>query len=139
VPAPYGAPVSALKQFLQRVPAEATWLGVDVAAEDAGLVRGLRVVSLVPNGPAGQAGLRPGKDSAQADVIVAVDGSPVTTPPALNEAVRARTAGDQVELLVFGMGRYRTVSVKPRPAPELTTPPTFTAKPPAPPTPNPYR
>lgn len=139
VPSPYGAPISALKQFLQRVPAEATWLGVDAATEDAGGVRGVRVVSVVPNGPASVAGLRPGRDAAQADIIVAVDGSPVTTPSALNEAVRARTATDQVELLLFGMGRYRTVSVKPRPAPQLTVPPAFTPKPPPAPTPNPYR
>jgi serine protease Do len=139
VPAPYGAPVTALKQFLQRVPAEATWLGVDAATEDAGAVRGVRVVSVVPNGPADVSGVRPGKDAAQADIIVAVDGSPVSTPTALNEAVRARTAGDQVELLLFGLGRYRSVQVRPRPAPELTVPPTFTPKTPTPPTPNPYR
>ncbi|MDF3070736.1 MAG: HtrA family serine protease [Polyangiaceae bacterium] len=139
VPAPYGAPVTALKQFLQRVPAEATWLGVDAATEDAGAVRGVRVVSVVPNGPASVAGLRPGRDAAEADVIVAVDGSPVATPGALNEAVRARTATDQVELLLFAMGRYRSVSVKPRPAPQLTVPPNFTPKPAPAPTPNPYR
>jgi S1-C subfamily serine protease len=139
VPAPYGAPVTALKQFLQRVPAEATWLGVDAATEDAGAVRGVRVISVVPNGPADVAGVRPGRDTEQADVIVAVDGSPVATPSALNEAVRGRTVGDRVELLLFGLGRYRSVSVKPRPAPELTVPPTFTPKQPAPPTPNPYR
>lgn len=139
VPAPYGAPVSALKQFLQRVPAEATWLGVDAATEDGGAVRGVRVVSVVPNGPASVAGVRPGRDASEADIIVAVDGSPVGTPSALNEAVRARTATDQVELLLFGMGRYRSVSVKPRPAPQLTVPPTFTPKPPPSPTPNPYR
>jgi serine protease Do len=139
VPAPYGAPVSALKQFLQRVPAEATWLGVDAAAEDGGAVRGVRVVSVVPNSPAAVAGIRPGPDSSQADLVVAVDGSPVGTPSALNEAIRARVAGDSVELLLFGLGRYRHVTVKPRPAPQLTVPPQFTPKAPKPPTPNPYR
>lgn len=139
VPAPYGAPVSALKQFLQRVPAEATWLGVDAAAEDGGAVRGVRVVSVVPGSPAAVAGVRPGPDAAQADLVVAVDGTPVATPSALNEAIRARVAGDSVELLLFGLGRYRHVTVKPRPAPQLTVPPQFTPKAPKPPTPNPYR
>ena len=129
VPAPYGAPVSALKQFLQRVPAEATWLGVEAAAEQTSAVRGLRVVSVIPGSPAAIAGLRPGKDAAQADIVIAVDGTPVATPADLNEAVRARTPGDKVELLLFGMGRYRHVSVQPRPAPQLTAPPAFTPKP----------
>ncbi len=139
VPAPYGVPVPALKQFLQRVPAEATWLGVEAATEDTGAVRGVRVVSVIPNSPAELAGVRPGRDAAQADLIIAVDGAPVSTPADLNEAVRARTTGDHVDLLLFGLGRYRSVSVKPRPAPQLTVPPTFTPKPVPSPTPNPYR
>jgi len=139
VPAPYGAPVSAIKQFLQRVPAEATWLGVDAAADEANGVRGVRVVSVVPDSPAAAAGVRPGKDPAQADLIIAVDGTPVTTPSALNEAVRARTTGDFVELLLFGLGRYRHVSIKPRPAPQLVAPPYVAPKPGNPRVPNPYR
>ena len=138
-PAPYGAPVGALKQFLQRVPTEATWLGVDVASDDANGVHGVRVVSIMPNSPAAAAGVRPGKSPAEADLIVAVDGAPVATPSALNEAVRARTTGDSVELLLYGLGRYRHVSIKPRPAPELVTPPYVAPKPGKPRVPNPYR
>jgi serine protease Do len=138
-PAPYGAPVAAIKQFLQRVPAEATWLGVDAAADEASGVRGLRVVSVVPNSPAAAAGIRPGKDPTEADLIVAVDGAPVTTPSALNEAVRARTTGDSVELLLYGLGRYRHASIKPRAAPQLVAPPYVAPKPGKPRVPNPYR
>ena len=139
VPAPYGAPVSALKQFLQRVPTEATWLGVEVASDEANGVHGVRVVSIVPDSPAAAAGIRPGKSPAQADLLVAVDGAPVATPSALNEAVRARTTGDSVELLLYGLGRYRHVSIKPRPAPELVTLPYVAPKPGKPRVPNPYR
>jgi serine protease Do len=139
VPAAYGAPVSALKQFLQRVPAEATWLGINAAADATQTVQGVRVVSVVPSSPAAVGGVRPGPSAAEADLIVAVDGAPVTTPAALNEAVRARTVGDSVELLIFGMGRYRHVTVKPRPAPQLTQPPYVAPKPGKPRTPNPYR
>jgi S1-C subfamily serine protease len=139
VPAPYGAPVSALKQFLQRVPAEATWLGVEAAADEANGVHGVRVVSVAPDSPAAAAGLRPGNDPSQADLVVAVDGSPVTTPSALNEAVRARTTGDSVELLLYGLGRYRHVSLKPLPAPQLVTLPYVAPKPAKPRLPNPYR
>ena len=139
VPAPYGAPVSALKQFLQRVPAEAVWLGVEAASDETGGVRGVRVISVVPNSPAASAGLRPGKDVTQADLIVAVDGTPITNTNELNEAVRSRTANDSVELLLYGLGRYRNTHVKPRPAPQLTAPPYVAPKPGKPRLPNPYR
>jgi serine protease Do len=139
-PAPYAAPVSALKRFLQRVPAQAAWLGIDGASDERGNVRGVRVVSVAPASPAAKGGLRPG-GPLEADLIVAVDGAPVTTPQDLNDAVRAHTTGEDVELLLFGLGRYRHVSIKPSAAPELAQPP-YVAPPPAPPkssTPNPYR
>jgi S1-C subfamily serine protease len=139
VPAPYGAPIPAVKQFLQRVPAEATWLGVEVASDETRGVHGVRVVSVIPNSPAAMAGVRPGADANMADLVVAVDGSPVSTPAELNEAVRARTTGDSIQLLLFGLGRYRQVAVKPRPAPQLTAPPYAAPKPGKPRTPNPYR
>jgi S1-C subfamily serine protease len=139
VPAPYGVPVAALRQFLRNVPAEAAWLGVEAAGDAAQGVKGLRVVAVAPGGPGAVAGLRAGNDANQADLIVAVDGAPVATPAELNEAVRARTTADMVELLLYGMGRYRIVAVKPRPAPELTTQPYVVPKPPKPPAPNPYR
>lgn len=139
VPAPYAAPVPALKQFLLRVPSEATWLGVDVAHDETRGVHGVRVVSVIPNSPAAMAGLRPGAEAVMADLIVAVDGTPVASPGELNEAVRARTTGDNIELLLFGLGRYRQVTVKPRPAPQLTAPPYAAPKPGKPRTPNPYR
>jgi S1-C subfamily serine protease len=139
VPAPYGVPIPALKQFLQRVPAEATWLGIDAATDESRGVRALRVVAVTPDSPAAAAGLRPGKDAGAADLIIAVDGVPVGTPAELNEAVRARTTGDSIDLLLFGMGRYRHVSIKPRPAPQLVKQPYVAPKPTKPRTPNPYR
>lgn len=118
VPAPYGAPVSALKQFLQRVPTEATWLGLEAAADESSAVRGVRVVALLsPDGPAALVGVRAGKDPTQADLILAVDGVPVATPAELNAALRAHGSGDSVELLLFGLGRYRNVAIRPLPAP----------------------
>lgn len=138
-PGPYGAPVSALKQFLKGVPAQAAWLGVEVVGDELKGVRGARVSAVIPDSPAAVAGLRPGSSAAQADLIVAVDGMPVASLVELNEAVRSRAAGDSIELLLFGMGRYRHVSVKPRPAPELIKPPYVSPKPTKPRTPNPYR
>jgi serine protease Do len=138
-PAPYGAPVTALKQFLRSVPAEASWLGVEVVGDELKGVRGVRVSAVAQDSPAAAAGLRPGSSAAQADLIVAVDGAPVASLVELNEAVRSRVAGDSIELLLFGMGRYRHVSVKPRPAPERILPPVVAPKPTKPRTPNPYR
>lgn len=125
IPVGYGVPIAVLKQFLQRVPAEATWLGLEAAADESGTMRGVRVASLSPDGPAAQAGIRPGKDASQADLILAVDGTPVTTPAELNAALQARPSGSAVELLLFGLGRYRHVSLRPRPAPGA--PPSGTA------------
>jgi serine protease Do len=138
-PAPYGAPVTALKQFLRSVPAEASWLGIEVVGDELKGVRGVRVSAVAQDSPAAAAGLRPGSSAAQADLIVAVDGAPVASLVELNEAVRARAAGDSIELLLFGMGRYRHVSVKPRPGPEPIKPPIAAPKPTKPRTPNPYR
>lgn len=139
VPAPYGAPVTALKQFLRSVPAEASWLGVEVVGDELKGVRGVRVSAIAQDSPAAAAGLRPGSSAAQADLIVAVDGAPVASLVELNDAVRSRATGDSIELLLFGMGRYRHVSVKPRPGPELIKPPVVAPKPTKPRTPNPYR
>lgn len=138
VPTPYGAPVTAIKQFLQRVPAEASWLGIAVAADEVSGIRGARVVSVSPNGPAAVAGLRPGASPIDADLVVAVDGAPIASAAALTDAVRAHQGGDGVELLVFGLGRYRHVSIRPRALPDTGLPFRFpTARPPR--LPNPYR
>ncbi len=141
VPSPYGAPVAALKQFLQRAPAEAAWLGIEGVTDESRGVRTVRVLAITPDSPAAAAGLRPGKDATQADLIVAVDGKPVGTPAELNEAVRARASTDSIELLLFGMGRYRRVAVRPRPAPQLVKTPYVVppAEPAKRPTPNPDR
>ncbi|WP_459642746.1 S1C family serine protease [Kineococcus sp. NUM-3379] len=50
--------------------------------------------AVAPGGPADRAGLREG------DVVLAVDGRPVTTPEELIVAIRSREPGDTVRLLV---------------------------------------
>jgi serine protease Do len=119
---PYGVPVSAVKAFLRTVPANAVppapWLGIQGVADDVGPVRGVRVIGVHPKSPAAAAGLRGGADKGAADVVFAVDGSPVTTPEALAEAINQHAVGDSVQLLLFGGGKFRQVSLALRPAPD---------------------
>jgi serine protease Do len=50
-------------------------------------------------------------------MILAVDGTPVSTPEELAEVVRAHAVGEKVPLTLLGQGKYRTVTVTLRPAP----------------------
>jgi serine protease Do len=119
---PFGVPVSAIKAFLRTVPANAVppapWLGIQGAADDVGPVRGVRVISVHPRSPAAAAGLKGGNDKSKADVVAAVNGAPVTSPEALAEAINAHAVGDSVELLLFGGGKFRQVSLTLRPSPD---------------------
>jgi serine protease Do len=119
---PFGVPVSALKAFLRTVPANAVppapWLGIQGVAEDAGPVRGVRVSGVNPRSPAAAAGLKAGSSAKDADVVIAVDGLPVGTPEALSDTINRRAVGDSVELLLFGNGKFRRVSLVLRAAPE---------------------
>jgi serine protease Do len=77
------------------------WLGVQISAlnEDLdvreivpGVPEGVVVERIVPNGPASRSQLRP------ADVIVAVEGHPVSTAQQLRNEIRARNLGTAVTL-----------------------------------------
>jgi serine protease Do len=108
-----GIPVGAVREFLGKAPQSAaiptTWIGVDGVAEDTGSVRGVRVQSA--RGPAATAGLRAGKDAKSGDLIVAVDAVPVTTPEALKESIENHAVGDTIDVLVFGGGRFRHLTL----------------------------
>jgi serine protease Do len=119
---PYGVPVTAIRAFLRVAPASAVppaaWLGIQGVGEDAGAARGVRIVSVHPASPAGAAGLHGGNSAANADVVVAVDGVPVQTPEALAENVSRHAVGDSIQLLVFGSGRFRELTLALRAAPD---------------------
>ncbi|AKT36138.1 S1C family serine protease [Chondromyces crocatus] len=136
-PVAFGAPMEAIRNFLRSVPPTAVqpsgWLGIQGIGETGPLAKGVRVTGVHPGGPAEEAKLKGGEKGA-ADMILAVDGIPVTSPEALSDAVRTHAVGEKIPLIVLGSdGRYRQVAVTLRAAPDAKA---TSAKPqPAPSTP----
>ena len=97
-------------------------------SETSGIAKGVRVVSVHPDSPAAEAQLK-GGEKAMSDVILAVDGAPVTSPEALAEAIRAHGIGEKVPLTVFTQGKYRQVTIVLRAAPDAKAAPAAPANP----------
>jgi serine protease Do len=120
-PVAYGAPIGAIKTFLRNVPATAVapsaWLGIQGVSENGSIAKGVRVLVVHPESPADEAKLK-GGDRASSDVILAVDGVPVTTPETLADAVHAHAIGEKIPLTIFSEGKYKTVNVTLKAAPE---------------------
>jgi S1-C subfamily serine protease len=116
----------------QQAPAPAsggTWLGIngvtltrdlnrllDLASRE----RGVLVVSVAPDSPAEEAGLRGGDTSETlndqeimvgGDVIVALDGEDITSIEQLAETIQSKEAGDEIELIVLRGGEEQTLTV----------------------------
>lgn len=68
--------------------------------------KGAIVADLVPGGPASKAGVQTG------DVVVAVNGDPVTNSRELTRGVAKGRPGDPIRLEVFRDGRKRVIDVK---------------------------
>ena len=86
------------------------------------MAKGVRVLVVHPESPAEEAKIK-GGDRTESDVILAVDGVPVTTPEALADAIRAHGVGEKVPLTLFSQGKYREVTVVLRAAPEPSAAP----------------
>ncbi|WP_437286909.1 S1C family serine protease [Sorangium sp. So ce406] len=131
-PVAYGAPISAIRGFLRAVPATAVqpaaWLGIQGVSEASPVAKGVRVTVVHPESPADEARLQ-GGDRAASDMILAVNGVPVTSPEALSDAIRTHAVGEKVPLLLLSRGKYRQVTVLLRAAPD---PKAAAAKKPAP-------
>ncbi|AUX26528.1 hypothetical protein SOCEGT47_070980 [Sorangium cellulosum] len=119
-PVAYGAPIAAIRAFLRIVPATAVapaaWLGIQGVSEAAPVAKGVRVTEVHPGSPADEAQLKGGARN-ESDMILAVDGVPVTSPEALADAIRARAVGEKVPLTLLSGGKYRQVTVLLRAAP----------------------
>ncbi|TKD00195.1 S1C family serine protease [Polyangium fumosum] len=120
-PVAFGIPMNAIRGFLRSVPptavAPAAWLGIQGSSEVGMFAKGVRVQSIHPDSPAAEAKLK-GGDASVSDMIVAVDGVPVTSPEQLAEVIRTHAVGEKVPLTVFGQGKYRQVTVVLRQAPD---------------------
>lgn len=120
-PVAFGIPINAVRSFLRAVPATAVapaaWLGIQGSSEIGTFAKGVRVQSIHPDSPAAEAKLK-GGDPSVSDMIVAVDGVPVTSPEQLAEVIRTHAVGEKVPLVVFGQGKYRQVTVVLRQAPD---------------------
>ena len=75
------------------------------AAAEGGVPEGLFVQSVVPGGPAAQAGLR------QGDVITKINGEPATSTVQLQELTLTKRPGDTVQLEYWRDGQTTTVTV----------------------------
>lgn len=131
-PVAFGAPIAAIKNFLRTVPPSAVppaaWLGIQGVAETSGVAKGVRVLGVHPQSPAEEAKIK-GGDRSESDIILAVDGAPVTTPEALADTIRAHGVGEKVPVTLFSQGKYREVVVVLRAAPETKAAPPPPANP----------
>ncbi|HVK69856.1 MAG TPA: S1C family serine protease [Polyangium sp.] len=120
-PVAFGIPINAIRSFLRSVPPTAVqpaaWLGIQGSSEVGMFAKGVRVQSIHPDSPAAEAKLK-GGDASVSDMIVAVDGVPVTSPEQLAEVIRTHAVGEKVPFTVFGQGKYRQVTVVLRQAPD---------------------
>ncbi|WP_437277565.1 S1C family serine protease [Sorangium sp. So ce375] len=120
-PVAFGAPIGAIRAFLRAVPSTAVqpaaWLGIQGVSEAAPVAKGVRITVVHPESPADEARLT-GGDRAESDMILAVDGVPVTSPEALSDAIRTHAVGEKVPLTLLSRGKYRQVTVLLRAAPE---------------------
>jgi membrane-associated protease RseP (regulator of RpoE activity) len=89
------------------------WIGVSLADLDAQMAKrlgvepttGVIVVSVVPGGPAGQAGVQ------AKDLITALDGKPITKSGEVVAGVKAKSVGQVVELTVNRAGNAMTFKI----------------------------
>ena len=104
--------------YFERPFVGAAFEGVDATmAEALGMARpqGALVKSVVPEGPAEKAGLRPG------DVVLAMNGAAIEHPDALGYRLATSLIGSTAELTVLSQGKERKVEVELVRAPEGET------------------
>jgi C-terminal processing protease CtpA/Prc len=89
------------------------WIGIGLrsATDPATGGAGVAIASVIPGGPAANSGLRPG------DLIVAVNGKPLTTLPQVKEEIRAKPVGTPILVDVLREGTRLQFSAMAEPLP----------------------
>jgi serine protease Do len=107
-------PTTLVQAFLSGVeaPDSVGWLGAGVETYDTGWLRGLRIVSVETGSPAQSAKLQPSHDGQEGDLVVALNGVPVSSPWGLYQTVMGMPPGTDAELLVLRGGVFRLVTTK---------------------------
>ncbi len=130
----FAVPINTVRQVVSDLEATGSvahaWLGVQLgpvdptiaAREHLPVSSGAMVIGIEPNGPAASAGLRATTRATViggtsygvgGDIITGVDGTPIASPQALQTAVEALRAGDDVALsVVHPDGSRATITVK---------------------------
>jgi S1-C subfamily serine protease len=126
----FAVPINTAKELLPKLrqgeEIKRAYLGVDMVpvteelARDLNLPvdRGALLQTVVPGGPADDAGLRGGRTdtssgvAAGGDVVVAIDGETVRTPDDLASAIAAHSPGDEVEIEYYRGDERRTATLK---------------------------
>lgn len=78
---------------------------VTLTGRDGERTYGVRIVNVVPDSPADQGGLRPN------DVIIEIDGAPITQTEAFSELLFRHAPGETIELTIVRNGRARQLEV----------------------------
>jgi len=124
----FAVPIDTIKPIAEAIINTGTvqhaWIGITgreltpALAEKLGLEgrRGVLLAETVEDGPAARAGLVPAKDADAdvprgADLIVEVNGRPVTDMADVSQAVASRKVGDRITVTVLRDGQERTVTL----------------------------
>lgn len=118
----FSIPVSLISRVVPELIDHGRVIRGDIGITHVSVVEdGLRIARLVPNGPAERAGLRGPRvtrrgpvvieDRSTADIIIAVDGEPVTSASEFLGHIESKKPGDVVEITVLRNGRRTPVPV----------------------------
>ena len=124
----FAIPINTAKQLMPQLEAgariEPVWLGISGQELDPAIARdqnltvqeGVLVTSIVPTGPAAQAGIRGGQGQNEriprgGDVITAVDGTPVRDLTELSDQLANHQPGDVVTVTIVRDGQQQQLRV----------------------------